>query len=258
MSQKPSLDEASLAVPSTESSAPSRPLFGRRSFLRWTGLAGAAGVAASLFPPFVRDAFAQITETIGTSTFTPIRPPAVPLAVRSMYLSAWSPSNTWPAPGPPSGPVRSTRLTGLVRVDGTPYVFCGAPSGGYALATQLSLTVTGDPLDVRAQGGRRQPDGDVPLARRPDNLQRQCVPMSYVTVSAAANDGASHTVSVYMDISGEWAHGDIRSAADLGAADRGRHAGADAISRRTPPCSASSAIRPPGAPWSWPPTTSPG
>jgi hypothetical protein len=41
------------------------------------------------------------------------------------------------------------------------------------------------------------------------NLQRQSVPLSYVTVQAAATDGRSHGVDLHVDVSGEWVHGDV-------------------------------------------------
>ena len=36
----------------------------------------------------------------------------------------------------------------------------------------------------------------------------QSLPFSYVSVSAASTDGASHTVQLYADISAEWVTGD--------------------------------------------------
>ena len=39
------------------------------------------------------------------------------------------------------------------------------------------------------------------------NLQRQSVPMSYITVQAASNDGRNHAVAVHLDVSAEWVHG---------------------------------------------------
>lgn len=36
----------------------------------------------------------------------------------------------------------------------------------------------------------------------------QSLPFSYLALSAVANDGGSHTVEVYTDISAEWASGD--------------------------------------------------
>ena len=198
---------AETAATTEASSTPSLQL-SRRSFLRWSGMAGAAGVAASLLPSFMQEAYAQITETIGNSTFSPIRPPAVPLAVRSMYLSTWSPSNSLAGTWPTFWTGKVNGMTGIVRVDGTPYVFCGAPSGGYALATQVSLTLTATRSTYVLKAGGINLTVSFLSPVDPNNLQRQCVPMSYITLSAAANDGGSHTVSVYMDISGEWAHGD--------------------------------------------------
>ncbi|KAG8747805.1 hypothetical protein FRC10_011250 [Ceratobasidium sp. 414] len=40
------------------------------------------------------------------------------------------------------------------------------------------------------------------------DLVRLSLPFSYISVSAVANDGRSHTVAVYMDVSGEWITGD--------------------------------------------------
>ena len=195
-------------VPSVPAdSSPNREI-SRRSLLQWSGAAGLAGMLATLLPPSTREAFAQLTETVGGSSFTPIRPPAVPLAVRSMYLSTWSPSNNLAGTWPMFWNGHTTALTGIVRVDGTAYVFCGAPNGGYPLATQTAFTLTS------TRSTYVQTAGPVTLTVAflspvdPDNLQRQCVPLSYLTVDAASNDGGSHSVSVYLDISGEWAHGD--------------------------------------------------
>jgi hypothetical protein len=46
---------------------------------------------------------------------------------------------------------------------------------------------------------------DVP---QPTDLVKQSTPFSYMAVSAASNDGNSHHVQVYSDISGEWVTGD--------------------------------------------------
>lgn len=185
------------------------PGIDRRSFLRWMGAIGGAGVAASLLPACAQIAFDQLGEVVAAATFAPLRPPAVPLAVRSMYLSTWSPSDNLAGTWPTFWNGHIAAIAGIVRVDGTPFVFCGAPSGGFALATQISLTVTATrSIYVLAAGG-------VTLTVTflspvdPGDLRRQSVPMSYITVSAAANDGRDHAVGVYMDISGEWAHGDV-------------------------------------------------
>ncbi len=206
------LDEPSATGSASRSSShedESAPGIDRRSFLRWMGAIGGAGVAASLMPACARLADAQLAELVAPGTFAPLRPPAVPLAVRSMYLSTWSASDNLAGTWPTFWNGHIAAIAGIVRVDGAPFVFCGAPGGGLPLATQVSLTVTATRSTyVLAAGG-------VTLTVTflspvdPGDLRRQSVPMSYITVSAAASDGRSHTVGVYMDISGEWAHGDI-------------------------------------------------
>jgi hypothetical protein len=177
----------------------------RRDLLRLAGLAGLAGVAG---PALLGVAGWDLTAAAAAGTFSPIRPPATPLAVRSPYLTTWLPGDnlagTWPAFW--RGAV--TAMTGIVRVDNQPYVFLGAPGGGYPLATQSALVVTATRSTYTLVAGPVTVTvtffSPVDLV----DLKRQSVPMSYFTVGVAANDGGSHQVSVYADISGEWAHGD--------------------------------------------------
>ena len=42
----------------------------------------------------------------------------------------------------------------------------------------------------------------------PGDLQRQSIPMAWVLVTAQSIDGASHDVSLYLDVTGEWLSGD--------------------------------------------------
>lgn len=43
---------------------------------------------------------------------------------------------------------------------------------------------------------------------QPTDLIKQSLPFSYFVLSAASNDGGSHSVQVYTDISAEWITGD--------------------------------------------------
>jgi hypothetical protein len=177
--------------------------FSRREFLRYSTIAAAMATAGTLLP------FGQSPALAAASSFAPLRPPATPLAVRSMYLSTWLAGDNLPGTWPTFWNGHVTAMTGIVRVDNVPYVFCGAPGGGYALAAQQSLTVTSttSTFVIKAGGVNLTITFFSPVD--PLNLRRQSIPMSYVTVSAAANDGGSHPVSLYMDVSGEWAHGDV-------------------------------------------------
>ena len=188
--------------------SPARFALNRRDFMRYSGIAGAIAAAGSLVPGFEGSAYALST-TVGSTTFSPLRPPATPLAVRSMYLSTWLAGDTLPGTWPTFWNGHVTGMTGIIRVDNVPYVFCGAPAGGYALAVQQSVTVTGTRSTFVLKAGAVNLTVTFFSPVDPQNLQRQSIPMSYVTVDTAANDGGSHHVSVYMDVSGEWAHGDV-------------------------------------------------
>ncbi len=43
---------------------------------------------------------------------------------------------------------------------------------------------------------------------QPTDLVKQSLPFSYFVLSAAPNDGKSHSVQIYSDISAEWVSGD--------------------------------------------------
>jgi hypothetical protein len=108
----------------------------RRDLFRLAALGGIAGSTLGCL------ALGNPADALAASTFSPIQPPATPLAVRSPYLSAWLRADTLPGNWPTFWAGAVTAITGIVRVDGQPYVFMGAPSGGWPLATQSSLAVT--------------------------------------------------------------------------------------------------------------------
>jgi len=54
-----------------------------------------------------------------TPSFTPVRPPAVPLAVRSPYLSAWLDNDNLPGTWPTFWTGRVNAMSGIARIDGT-------------------------------------------------------------------------------------------------------------------------------------------
>src|SRR5579885_1887400 len=60
--------------------------------------------------------------------FDPLRPPALPLAVRSPYLSTWMPSSILAGTWANFWTGRTTAMTRYLRVDGVDYLFLGAPS----------------------------------------------------------------------------------------------------------------------------------
>lgn len=140
---------------------------------------------------------------------SPVRPPAVPLIVRSPYVSTWQTSTA--APGTWStfwnGNVKA--ITGMARVDGTSYVFFGAPGGIGTTqnATQLQLEVTPTQSRYVFSAGAVTIYLNFLSPVEANDQQRLSIPFGYIFAQAHSTDGNTHTVSLYFDISGEWAHG---------------------------------------------------
>lgn len=138
-----------------------------------------------------------------------LRPPATPLAVRSMYLSTWLAGDNLAGQWPTFWNGSVTGMAGIVRVDGAAFVFAGAPDvPRLPLLDQVSLTVTATQSTYLFHGGGIRLTVNFLSPVDPGDLRRQSVPMSYLTIQADSADGRAHHVSVYLDITGEWAHGD--------------------------------------------------
>ena len=174
----------------------------RRSVLRWAGMLAAAGSVL----PLITETGAQASPA---DAFNPIRPPATPLAVRSPYLSTWQRADTLAGTWPTFWNGRTAAICGIARIDGTAYVFAGAPGQPSLPAmpqTSLQVTATRSIYTFAAGGVTLTVTFFSPVDL--SDLQRQSIPLSYITAGAASSDGNGHHVSVYLDISAEWAHGD--------------------------------------------------
>jgi hypothetical protein len=180
---------------------------GRRRLLQL----GAAAGAGSLLPAAGPAGAAHARDRARRA---PFRPPAVPLAVRSPYLSTWLAADNLPGSWPTFWTGRVTAMTGLASIDGTPYLFLGSPGSPtphpFATMRQTGLTTTA----TRSEFVLRQAGVELTVTFlspvTPGDLRRQSQPLSYVSVTARSVDGADHRVAVYFDVSGEWASGDSR------------------------------------------------
>ncbi|KAF4222706.1 hypothetical protein CNMCM8980_007868 [Aspergillus fumigatiaffinis] len=172
-----------------------------------------------LFPLGVLIAFlASLAGAV--STFSPARPPALPLAVKSPYLSTWLSAGSdggnggylageWPAfwEGQING------WAGLIRVDGAVYTWMGLPGSTTANQTAYEYTSTksiftfhvGDAVEMKVTFLS-------PIT--PNDLRRQSLTFSYVHVAVSSIDGDSHDVQLYSDISAEWVSGDRTAVAE--------------------------------------------
>jgi hypothetical protein len=233
----PSRDDEVTVTSAGEISQQARPR--RRDFLRYSGgvaaaggLAGAiaeAGPAASATAATTATAAAPATAAPATAapatTAAPIRPPAAPLAVRGPYLSTWLPSSTLPGTWQQFWQGHTTAMGGIARIDGTAYMFMGAPTivlnvpngnqgtpstvqGFERALEQTGLEVTPTRSTFTLEGGGVELVVEFGSPVEPGDLRRQSIPLSYVVISARSIDGRAHEVQVYADISGEWCSAD--------------------------------------------------
>ncbi|KAI0638108.1 DUF1793-domain-containing protein [Trametes polyzona] len=149
-----------------------------------------------------------------TWTATPFNPAAVPLAVRSPYLSAWLPQGAgtalnaaWPTFW--TGSILG--WAGFVKVDDVAYNWLGVPSVpgvNFNKATQKSLQFTSTQSIFVLSAGPVDLTVTFLSPVEPTDPVNQSLPLSYYAVSAASTDGRAHSVQVYTDISAEWVTGD--------------------------------------------------
>ncbi|HEX5193069.1 MAG TPA: DUF5127 domain-containing protein [Solirubrobacteraceae bacterium] len=191
-----------------------RSMIDRRRFVQVSGTAVAAltGSLAAARTAAARATTVGVGSAVARSHLktTPIRPPAAPLIVRSPYLSTWQRSTVSPGTWQTFWNGDTTAMAGIVRIDGTSFVFAGDPSIGDTGAaleqTRLTLTATRSVFTLQSRGVQITLEYLSPI--EPGDLQRQSIPMAWVLVTARSIDGASHDVSLYLDVSGEWLSGD--------------------------------------------------
>ncbi|KAL4873612.1 hypothetical protein BDV12DRAFT_81320 [Aspergillus spectabilis] len=165
------------------------------------------------FPPALLCAsLAALTNA--ASTFSPARPPALPLAVKSPYLSTWLPAGRDGGNGgylaeewPTFWEGQITGWAGLIRVDGHVYTWMGRPGSTTVNQTAYEYTSTKSIFTMHV--------GDMVEMKitflspiTPNDLRRQSLVFSYLDVSVTSLDGESHSVQVYADVSAEWVTGD--------------------------------------------------
>lgn len=222
-------------MPEIDDPAESTLAVSRRNLFRNTGAVGLGAAGAALLPGLLHPAYAATsTSTAGTDSatggdsaaadsatgpatarpplFDPLRPPSVPLAVRSPYLSTWMPSSIAAGTWANFWTGRTTAMTGFLRVDGVDYLFIGAPYvSGHPISrgvVQRSLTLTATRSQYVLEAGGVQLTLTFLSPVEPGDLRRQSMPLSYILADVRSQDGRAHEVSIYFDISGEWAYGD--------------------------------------------------
>jgi hypothetical protein len=105
---------------------------------------------------------------------------------------------------------QETQLAGIVRIDGQPFIWAGAPLAGDVEMTNMAqeslhVTATRSVFTLAAAGVRLTAEFLSPI--EPGDPRLQSVPLSLLTVTVSATDGHSHDVQLYADLSGGWTSG---------------------------------------------------
>ncbi|EJC98593.1 DUF1793-domain-containing protein [Fomitiporia mediterranea MF3/22] len=162
-------------------------------------------------------------------TASPFNAPALPLAVRSPYLSTWlgqgnAPqplNNLWPNIWTIAG---ITGWFSLVVVDGNAYRIMGETAiSNLTLANQTSVEFTATRTSFLYTAGPMQINASFISPIEPTDLVRQSLPFAYYTMSAKSLDGNAHQLRMYSDISGEFITGDTTEIATWNGDDEGSY-----------------------------------
>ncbi|WAQ85622.1 hypothetical protein PtA15_6A250 [Puccinia triticina] len=178
------------------------------------------------------------------SAFHPLLPPAIPLAVKSPYFSAWLATGKeggnggylagrwaqfWPIQFPENTFAYRLGWAGLIRVNGKTYEFMGQPNdddigNGNLRATQLTFNCTPSQSVFKFEAGGvhflvtfLSP---LPIA---GDLLRQSLPFSYMSIELLDEKSSNNDeVIVYTDIQADWASGDHSVIATWSHSDSGK------------------------------------
>ncbi|POW05150.1 hypothetical protein PSTT_09908 [Puccinia striiformis] len=165
-----------------------------------------------------------------SSSFYPLLPPAIPLAVKSPYLSAWLATGQeggnggylagrwaqfWPIQFPQNPSAYRLGWAGLIQVNGQTYEFMGRPNEDFignrhrrAIQRGFRYTSSRSIFEFDADGLRFLVTFLSPIAPQGD-LLRQSLPFSYLTIELVENTlKDSDVITVYTDIQADWASGD--------------------------------------------------
>ncbi|KAL1706445.1 hypothetical protein EV121DRAFT_278880 [Schizophyllum commune] len=139
----------------------------------------------------------------------PFNPASVPLAVRSPYVSTWLPQGKGTALNEAWATFYTGGITawaGFITVDDKSYSFMGVPGADadFEKATQKSVEITSTQSIYVMTAGAVDLTVTFLSPVEPTDLVKQSIPLSYLSLSAASNDGSAHSVKVYTDISAEW------------------------------------------------------
>ncbi|KAI1412070.1 DUF1793-domain-containing protein [Hypoxylon sp. FL1857] len=164
-------------------------------------------------PPFTNFTVYPNRDAINPPKYYPLRPPAIPLAVRSPYTSAWSStseSKTLNSQMPIFWFGQELGWEGIVVVDGNSFEYMGPVIDDFPELPYFNTTI---PLEVRYDSQYSNFTflaGPVIITASffspvtPKDICRTSIPLSYLTTTVQSNDGKPHHVQFYSDVTSNW------------------------------------------------------
>lgn len=156
---------------------------------------------------------ASVSQGNSETTYWPGRAPAVPLAVRSPYVSTWSSTAN-------GGSLNSQfpifwdgsvlGWEGIVTVDDISYEWMGIgskalpPLPNLISATPVTTSYDSSYSNFTFAAGPVELTASFFSSVTPQDLCRTSIPLSYLSVSVTPKDGNPHKVSLYTDVNGGW------------------------------------------------------
>lgn len=137
------------------------------------------------------------------------RPPSVPLVTHTPFFSCWSAADKLTDRWPTHWTGGTNAMLGLVRIDGKVYRWMG-PNPNLPGKTEIpaleqaSLRVTATRSIYTFRGGGIELTVEFCSPLIADDLDLLARPVTYLTLNQKATDGKAHSVTSYVDWTGEW------------------------------------------------------
>ncbi|KAI0545945.1 DUF1793-domain-containing protein [Xylaria curta] len=171
---------------------------------------------AAVFVSILRGIAAQ------DASYSPLRAPAIPLAVRNPYTNVWAANTaiggTLNSQTPSFWTTDPVGWEGVVVVDDTAYEYLGSTNeelpkeAQYTSAVPLAVKFDSQSSNFTFKAGPVIIEASFLSPVTPKDVCRSSIPLSYLTTSVRSNDGQPHHIRFYSDVSSKW----------LGVSDRNR------------------------------------
>ncbi|KAI0400740.1 DUF1793-domain-containing protein [Xylaria palmicola] len=147
-------------------------------------------------------------------SYSPLRPPSLPLAVRNPYTSVWAGNiaagATLNSQTPSFWTTEPVGWEGIVIVDDIAYEYLGSTNhelpkeAQYVSAVPLAVSFDSQSSNFTFKAGPVTIEASFLSPVTPKDVCRSSIPLSYLTTTVRSNDGQPHRIRFYSDVSSAW------------------------------------------------------